>query len=70
MGQRLSQIIDDLSEYLAHRKGMLPMIGVLLIIVNFVLQFVPGAGWLATTDLLLHLGVVVALVGIMIAWAL
>ena len=70
MGHKLSQLIDFLSENLAHRKGLLPMIGVVLIAGNFVLQFVPGTGWIATTDLLLHVGLIVALLGVMIAWAL
>jgi hypothetical protein len=46
------------------------MVGILLVAVNGVLQFFPAAGWLAATDLLLHLGVIVAILGILLAWAL
>jgi len=70
MGHKLSQLLDFLSDFLAHRKGLLLMLGILLIVCNAILQFLPTAGWLAETDLLLHLGIVVALVGILLAWAL
>lgn len=67
---RLNHLIDFLSEYLALRKGLLPMLGILLVVVNAVLQFIPGVGWLASTNLLLHVGIVLAIAGIMLAWAL
>jgi hypothetical protein len=70
MGQKLSHLIDFLSEFLAHRKGLLPVIGILLIVINFILQFIPAAGWLAGSNLFLHLGTIIALLGVMIAWAL
>jgi hypothetical protein len=66
----MNKLLDRLSEFLAVRKGLLLIAGVALITINLVLQFVPGAGWLATTNLFLHLGVIVALVGVMLAWAL
>lgn len=55
---------------MAPRKGLLPFIGLILVIINLILQFIPGLGWLADTNLLLHLGVILALVGFMLAWAL
>lgn len=70
MVQRLNAFLDWASEFLAHRKGLLPMIGIALVIVNAILQFIPAAGWLADTNLLLHLGVVTALTGFLLAWAL
>jgi hypothetical protein len=65
-----SALLDKISEFLAHRKGLLPMLGILLVVLNLILQFFPGAGWLAESDLLLHLGVIIAILGILIAWAL
>jgi hypothetical protein len=65
----ISKLLDWLSEYLALRKGLLPLIGILLIVVNFVFRLVP-AGWVTTTDLFLHLGIIIALLGILLAWAL
>jgi len=34
------------------------------------LQFIPASGIVAETNLLLHLGVILAIFGIMLAWAL
>ena len=70
MIQKLSLALDSLSEFLARRKGLLPIIGILLIVCNAVLQFFPGEGWFVQTNLLLHVGIVLALLGILLAWAL
>jgi hypothetical protein len=35
-----------------------------------VLRFVPGMAFISETELLLHLGVIVAVLGILLAWAL
>lgn len=69
MEKRLSIIVDDLSEFFAHRKGLLPIIALVLVLINFLLQLF-GAGWLAQTNLFLHLGIIVAIVGFMLARAL
>lgn len=66
----LNKILDRLSDFVAHRKGLLPLIGLLLIIVNLILQFYPGSGWLVETDLLLHTGLVITIIGFLLAWAL
>jgi len=68
--QRLNRLIDTLSEFLAKRKGLLPFLGLILILINAILSFFPGGGWLSSTNLLLHLGVIVAIIGFMVAWAL
>ena len=65
----LSKLIDILSDFLAHRKGLLPLLGLLFIIANLILQFV-FPGWLASTNLLLHVGLILAILGLMLAWAL
>ena len=67
---RFSHLLDGMSEFLAARKGLLPFLGIILIIVNGVLQYIPAAAPIARTNLLLHIGLVLALVGIMLAWAL
>jgi hypothetical protein len=66
----MSKMFDRLSEYLAHRKGLLPLIGLALIGTNLLLQFVAPPGWFVSTNLLLHLGLIVAILGLMLAWAL
>ncbi len=70
MNKRINQWIDTLSNFLAYRKGLLPMIGLVLIVVNLILQLIPGLGWIATSNLLLHLGLILAILGFMLAWAL
>jgi len=67
----ISRLLDWLSEFLAHRKGLLPMFGIVLVIINYILQFFfPPDYWLTGTNLLLHLGVIIAIFGMMLAWAL
>ena len=67
---KFSQLLDKLSNYLAHRKGLLPILGIVLVALNWVLQFIPGLEGFAGTNSLLHLGVILSIVGIMLAWTL
>ncbi|MCC6499052.1 MAG: hypothetical protein IT313_02160 [Anaerolineales bacterium] len=67
----LSKLVDNASNYFAHRKGLLPLIGIALVILNYILPFIFGPFTFVTgTNLFLHLGVVVAIFGFMLAWAL
>lgn len=67
----LSRLIDKASDYFAHRKGLLPLIGIILVIINYILPFIFGLDNLVTgSNLFLHLGVIIAIFGMMLAWAL
>ncbi len=66
----MSKLLDRLSEFLAHRKGLLPLIGIALILINLLLQFLLSPNWLTSTNLLLHIGLIIAIFGLMLAWAL
>lgn len=67
----ISRLLDWLSNFLAHRKGLLPLLGIVLVIFNLILQFLfPIGHWLPSSNLFLHLGVIVAIFGMMLAWAL
>ena len=66
----LNRWLDNISDYLSKRKGLLPVVGILLVTVNFILQLFQWSGWMAETNLFLHLGVVIALIGFLLAWAL
>jgi hypothetical protein len=66
----LSRIVDRASDFFAHRKGLLPLIGMALVVINFVLPFIIGLNWITGSNLFLHLGVLVAIFGMMLAWAL
>lgn len=66
----ISRLLDRMSEYLAHRKGLLPIIGIVLIIVNLLVQFVFPQSPLAFSNIFLHIGLIVAIFGLMLSWAL
>jgi hypothetical protein len=46
------------------------MMGIALVIMNWVLQFIPSLGGFAGTNSLLHLGVILSIIGILLAWIL
>jgi len=66
----LSRLVDNASNYFARRKGLLPLLGILLVIINFILPFIFGLNVVTGSNLFLHLGVVIAIFGMMLAWAL
>jgi hypothetical protein len=63
-------ILDRLSEFLSKRRGLPTLLAILLVIVNLIIQFIPGLEWLARTNLFLHLGVIVGLIGVLLSAAL
>jgi hypothetical protein len=69
MLRNLNRFLDWFSNTFAHRKGLLPLVGIGLVLLNLILSFFVS-GWLVDTNLFLHMGVVVAILGFMIAWAL
>ena len=70
MKKTISRILDVVSEYLAARKGLLPIVGIVLVLLNLALQMIPGAFFLKEANLFLHLGLVISILGFMLAWAL
>lgn len=70
MLEKVNRLLDMASDFLAYRKGFLPLVGILLVVLNGILQFIPSSGWLAETNLFMHVGIVLAILGFMIAWAL
>ena len=62
----LNRVTNYLSEQIAQRRGLPVLLGVGLVILNFILQFIPGLRVLTTGNLLLHLGVVVGLLGVLL----
>lgn len=66
----LSKLVDNASNYFARRKGLLPLLGIVLVIVNYVLPFIFGLNVITASNLFLHLGIIVAILGLMLAWAL
>jgi hypothetical protein len=70
VAEKLNIFLDRLSDFLAHRKGLLPILGLVLVLINAIIQFLPSSGWLVQTNLLLHLGIILAILGFLLAWAL
>ncbi len=57
------------ADFIARLPGLPVLAGVLLVGANFVLRLLPGSpavDWLVATDLLLHLGVVLGLLGLLL----
>jgi len=70
-------LIDILSNFIAHNKGLPVFLGVGLALLGLILNCIPALhqapgfwGWLVQTNLLLHLGVIVGLIGILLGDAL
>jgi len=67
----LSRLLDKASNYFAHRKGLLPLLGILLVVINYILPFIFGLDNLVTgSNLFLHLGIIIAIFGMILARAL
>jgi len=61
------------SEFLARLPGLPILVAIGLVAFNFVLQLLPDwpvVGWLAHTNLFLHAGLIVGLLGILLGDAL
>ena len=69
-------VVDVLSNFIAHNKGFPVFLGVGLVLVSLVLNSLTSTdaagfwGWLVRSNLLLHLGVIIGLLGILIGDAL
>ncbi|MCB9422176.1 MAG: hypothetical protein H6667_20405 [Ardenticatenaceae bacterium] len=64
----MNRFLDWLGDFLEKRRGLLPLIGLGLIVLNLILQIVPGpgSGWIVDSNLFLHLGLIVSLIGILL----
>ena len=67
MDRFINRFVDRAGEFLARWPGFLPLVGIALIILNFLLQIFPGTGsWFVDSNLLLHLGLVIGVVGLLL----
>lgn len=62
--------MQKIADFLERVKGLPILIGILLVILNFIVQYIPGLDFLSNSNLLLHLGAVVGLLGVLLAEAL
>jgi uncharacterized ion transporter superfamily protein YfcC len=65
-----SEFLDQTSNFLANRKGLLPLLGIGLVIFNLILVTLFPDWFFSRINLFLHLGIIIALIGQLLAWAL
>ena len=63
-------LMQKLADFLERVKGLPILIGILLVILNFIVQYISSLSFLGESNLLLHLGVVVGLLGVLLAEAI
>ncbi|MFZ0544323.1 MAG: hypothetical protein WAM60_02725 [Candidatus Promineifilaceae bacterium] len=70
MDKFILNILDKAADFMAERPGFLPLVAVVFILFNFLLQIFPGSGWVVDSNLFLHLGLVIGIIGLLIIRAL
>jgi hypothetical protein len=63
-------LVQNVIDFFERMKGLPILIGILLVVLNFILQYIPGLAFLSDSNFLLHLGVVIGLLGVLLAEAL
>lgn len=68
----MNEIVERLNDFFAERPGLLPLLGILLVILNLLLQIYPGpgSGWFVDSNFLLHIGVIMSIIGLLLVRAL
>lgn len=67
-----SKWLDRISDYIAAHRGLPILLAVGLVVLNYILRAIPETqlGFVESTDLLLHLAVIVGLLGVLLGEAL
>ena len=70
--KRMSRLVDGANDFFGDRPGFLPILGFLLVFLDLLLQIFlgPNSGWFVSSSFLMHLGVMIAILGILLARAL
>lgn len=61
----MNDFLDKVSDFLSKYPGLLPLVGLGLIILNLILQIFPGS-WFVDRHILLHVGIIVSLIGLLL----
>ena len=70
MDKFILNLLDKSADFMAERPGFLPIVGVVFILINLLLQIFPGSGWVVESNLFLHIGLVIGIIGLLIIRAL
>lgn len=70
MDRFILNVLEKSADFMAERPGFLPLVAVVFILINFLLQIFPGSGWVVESDLFLHFGLVIGILGLLIIRAL
>ena len=70
MDKFILNLLDKSADFMAERPGFLPILGIVFILVNLLLQIFPGTGWIVDSNLFLHIGLVIGIIGLLIIRAL
>jgi hypothetical protein len=64
----MNELIEKLNNLLGERPGLLPLLGVGLILIDLLLQIYPGpgSGWFVDSNLLLHIGALLGVIGLLL----
>jgi hypothetical protein len=63
-------LVQNVIDFFERMKGLPILIGILLVVLNFIVQYIPGLAFLSDSNLLLHLGVVIGLLGVLLTEAI
>jgi hypothetical protein len=68
----MNKFIDWLNDFFGDRPGLLPFVGIGLVLLDLLLQIFPGpgSGWFVDSNVLMHVGIIMSVVGILLARAL
>lgn len=70
MDKFILNVLDKSADFIAERPGFLPLVAVVLILINLLLQIFPGSGWVVESNLFLHFGLIIGIVGLLMIRAL
>ena len=68
----MNKLINWMNDFFGDRPSLLPLLGIGLVIVDLILQFIPAIreGWFVSGNVLMHLGIILGIFGVLLAKAL